>query len=106
MSTFHASYAGIGEMLRSAEMQAAMHRIVEEKMLPYAVSISPYDPKSTDGTHYVDAFEVSSGVHHGKTSRAYGRLTNTDAAALYVEYGTKNNEAHRVLGRSLDAVRA
>lgn len=105
MSTFNASYAGIGEMLRSAEMQAAMHRIVAEKMLPFAQSIAPFDADDPDGQHYRDAFEVSSGVRHGKTSRAYGRLTNTDKAAVFVEFGTKNNPRHRTLGRALDALR-
>lgn len=105
MGDFKASYEGIGQMLRSAEMQAAMHRIVDEKMLPFAESISPFDPDDPDGQYYKDGFEVSSGVQHEKTSRAYGRLINTDSAAVYVEYGAKATPAYRVLGRSLDAAR-
>jgi len=104
MGDFHASYQGIGDMLRSEAMQAAMHALAE-KVAARAQGLAPFDPDDPDGMHYRDAFEVSSGVQHRVTSRAYGRVTNTDSAARFVEYGTKNNPKHRVLGRALDAIK-
>jgi hypothetical protein len=104
MARFDASYAGIGEMLVSGFMQAHM-RARAEKVAALAQQIAPYDPDSKDGTHYRDAFEVSSGVREGRTRRAYGRVENHDDAAFYVEYGTKNNPAHHTLGKALDAAR-
>ena len=105
MGDFNASYEGIGQMLKSPEMQAAMHALAE-KVAARAEAIAPFDPHDPDGEHYKDAFEVSSGVRHGsKTERAYGRVTNTDKAAVFVEFGTKNNPRHRTLGRALDALR-
>lgn len=107
MGTFNASYEGIGQMLRSPEMQAAMHRLAE-KVAARAVLLAPFDPDDPDGQHYKDAFEVSSGVREPtptSKARAYGRVTNTDSAARFVEFGTKNNPRHRVLGRALDAIK-
>lgn len=108
MGTYNANYEGLGKMLRSPEMQAAMHRLIEERVLPAAQAIAPFDPNDPDGMHYRDAFEVSSGVREPtptRSARAYGRLTNTDSAAVFVEFGSKNNPKHRVLGRALDAIK-
>lgn len=103
--TFRGDFHGIGEMLNSAEMQADMLRRANAGAA-FAESVAPYDAK-TDGTHYRDAFEVTSGalggVHH---DRAYATLSNTDGAALWVEIGSKNNAAHHVLGRALDVMEA
>jgi len=101
MSRFDADYKGIGEMLCSPEMQADMKRRAENVMA-YAVATAPYDPHSKDGTHYKDSFTVDSGVREGKTRRAYGRVTNDDPAAFYIEYGTSDTPRHRTLGRALD----
>ncbi len=71
----------------------------------FAASISPYDPHSHDGRHYVESFQVTSGRNGGHHhDRAYGRLENTDEAALWVEVGSKNNAAHHVLGKALDVM--
>lgn len=115
MTDFRPSYKGLGEMLRSPAMQVAMHKLAE-KVAARAEAIAPFDPDDPDGRHYKDAFEVSSGVRRGlKSERAYGRVTNTDSAARYVEYGAKEHEIrpgqtisspkHRTLGRALDALR-
>jgi hypothetical protein len=107
MGRYNASYEGIGQMLRSKEMQAAMHALAE-KVMVRAQAIAPFDPDDPDGMHYRDAFEVSSGVREPtgtQTARAYGRVTNADSAAIFVEFGTKNNPKHRTLGRALDALK-
>jgi len=102
--SFNADYKGIGEMLCSPEMQAEMLRRAE-KVKAAAEAMAPFDPRSKDGTHYKDSFEVSSGVREGKTRRAFGRVTNTDPAAWYVEWGTSDTPRFRVLGKALDHAR-
>lgn len=102
MSEFKASYDGIGQMLRSTEMQADMRRRAE-KIKNAATVDAPYDPASV--THYRDAFSVESGVREGASRRAFGRVTNDDAAAFYIEYGAKTIPAHHTLTRALDAAK-
>lgn len=102
-SKFTADYQGIGEMLRAPFMQDAMHeRILKAKDL--AEALAPVDAKSPHAGRYKASFFVTSGVREGKSSRAFGRLTNTAPEALAVEFGTENNPAHHTLVRSLDAI--
>jgi hypothetical protein len=101
---FKLNYSGVGEMLRSPEMQAEMLRRVK-RMQAYAEATAPYDAADKDGDHYRDHFLVESGVQHHKTSRAYGRLTNDSDHAVQVEFGSKNNPAHHTMLRSIDAAR-
>jgi hypothetical protein len=102
MTDFQSSYEGIGEMLRSAEMQAEMRRRAEA-MLAFAQADAPYDPTDTDGDHYRDHFSVESGIQVHKTTRAYGALVNDHPAALPIEVGTSDTPAHHTLTRALDA---
>lgn len=105
MSTFKASYAGIGEMLNAPWMVADMHARAE-RVKVRAEATAPYDRNDPDGIHYRDAFEVESGKHGGvHHDRAYGRVTNTDQAALAVEYGNRNTPRHATLRRALEAGR-
>jgi hypothetical protein len=106
--TFKADYHGIGEMLCTPEMQAVMHAKAE-KIADAARSIAPVSP-ATDGTHYRDSFEVSSGVRTDGSRRAYGRVENTSDHAAAVEFGNGRTrhqtiEAQHVLGRSIDAAK-
>jgi hypothetical protein len=98
-SQFEANFRGIGDMLRSPEMQAEMERRAG-KAKEVAEAIAPVGP-GKDGSHYKDAFSVEARPRH---DRACAALVNDDAAAFYVEHGTKNNEAHHVLLRSMDAM--
>lgn len=107
MSTFNPDYHGLGEFLRSPEMEAAMRARAEKGKLwaEATAAAEAYDPASKDGRHYKDSFRVSSGRRGGmRGNRAYGRLENTDAAALWLELGTRNNKRHRILGRALDVM--
>jgi hypothetical protein len=104
MSTFQASYSGIGEMLRSEFMQAAM-RARAEKVLVLAIATAPVYEQGPHPGRYKAAFHVESGVQHHKTSRAYARVSNDAPEALYVEFGTRNNPAHHTLTKALDAAR-
>lgn len=103
MGDFQASYRGIGELLRSAEMEAEMVRRAE-KVKAAAEAIAPYDPDSTDGTHYKDAFRVEStrrgGLHQ---DRAAASVVNDDDAAFFIEFGNRNIPRKRVLGNAMHA---
>lgn len=99
-STFNASFRGIGDMLKSPEMQAEMERRAR-KGEELAVAIAPFDEKSKDGTHYKERFRVEP---RPRKDRACAALVNDDEAAFYVEYGTKHNPAHHVMHKALDAM--
>lgn len=109
MSTYKPDYGGIGEMLKSPEMQAHM-RDRAEKIAAAAEANSPVGPPGDPHIgNYASSWEVSSGVRHGTTSRAYGRVLNSADYAAKIEYGDKDGRGHRegqhVLGRSIDAAR-
>jgi hypothetical protein len=103
--TFKPNHVGIGQMLRTDAMLAHMVALAE-KVKAEAVVTAPYDPQSKDGTHYKEAFTVSGtkagGVHK---DRAEGKVSNTDVAAFFIEYGTGHSPRHRTLGKALDAAR-
>lgn len=91
------------EVLRSDFMVAEMERRAQ-LVAKAARADAPYDPGSTDGTHYKDAFRVETtkhgGIHH---DRAAGVVINDDEAAFFIEYGTVDTPKFRTLGRALDA---
>lgn len=97
-STFNANFAGIGEMLRSAEMQAEMERRAG-KGKDFAETIAPFDEH--DGDHYKDHFSVEARPRH---DRACAALVNDDPAAFQIEHGTSRTPAHHTLLRSIDAM--
>lgn len=101
MGSVKASYGGIGQMLNADFMEAAM-RARAERAMAVMVTTAPFDPKSTDGTHYKDSFTVDAGRHGGvRHDRAYGRVTNDDPAAFYIEFGTKDTPRHRTMGNAI-----
>jgi len=104
--TFKASYTGIGQMLRSPDMQAAMRRLAE-KVKARAEANAPVGDPSEDphAGRYKSSFYISTGVQHRKTSRAYAEIGNTAPEALTVEYGTADTDAHHTLLDALAAVR-
>lgn len=100
---FEASYEGIGQMLCMTSLQQNMRRRAE-RVKTAAIPLSPYD-EDEEGQHYVECFEVSSGVKVSEKGamRAYGRVTNTSPHASAVEWGFNNTPRHRVLGRAMMA---
>jgi hypothetical protein len=84
VSKFKPSYRGIGVMLRSEFMQAAMEARAERVKL-YAEFLAPVDADPDDQHRglYKASFEVESGVRAGRrggrTRRAYGRSTSSTA---------------------------
>lgn len=105
--TFKANYEGIGEMLRSEGMQAAMRKRAE-RGLEYAVAISPVDETGDHPGRYKASFEVEGGIREGKTARAVGRLINSSPEAPYVEHGngTAKYQGDHVLRRALDVMKS
>ena len=100
--TYHVNYRGLGLLLVSPEMQAAMRELAV-KVKDRAVAIAP--DAAPIGVGYIDSFEVESGIRDGKTRRAFGRVTNTSPHAVYVEFGGGHTPKHRTLGKALDTLR-
>ncbi len=102
---FRASYAGIGEMLRSPQMQAGMRRLAE-KVKKRAETDAPVGDLATDphSGRYKASFAVESGIQSRATSRAYGEVINTSPEALIVELGTSEQEGHHTLLRALEVL--
>jgi hypothetical protein len=101
MTTFKLDYVGVGQLLRSPEMQAEMRRRAE-KVRVAAEASAPVYLKGRHPGRYKRSFRVRAGR---RPSRAYAMVINYSPEALWVEYGTKNNPRHRTLGRALEAAR-
>jgi len=100
--TVHIDYEGLGQLLRSPEMQAAMHTLAVGFM-QRAIATAPVDEDGPHPGRYKASFRVESGVQHNTTARAYGRVINDSPEAFFVEFGTKNNPRHRTLGKAFGA---
>jgi hypothetical protein len=104
---FNASYSGIGELLRSPQMEAAM-RARAEAIKTKAEATAPVgDPKNDPHPgRYRDSFKVESGRDGGqKKDRAYGRVLNDSPEAFYVEYGSSKVDARHTLLNAAQAVK-
>lgn len=89
--------AGIRKIAVSPELRAATTSVVTGRALPYAKSISPYDPNSP-GPHYVDSFRITQGYEViAGLRRVATRLHNISDHSTEVEW--KNGT--RVLSRTL-----
>lgn len=88
-----------------AEMAARAERVAEA-----ARAIAPvgdpnsgwYDGERSPGL-YKASFVTSSGIRRSKTTRAFGRVTNTAPYASAVEFGFGRTPKYRTLGKSLHA---
>lgn len=103
---YRGSYSGVGEMLVSPGMQAAMLRVAE-RIKDRAEATAPVGDPETDphAGRYKAAFRVESGVRRRRTSRAYGRVINDVPEAAEVEWGTTEQEAHHTILNALTAAR-
>lgn len=96
------SYAGVGELMKSEEMQAVV-REAAERAKAYAESIAPagdlaHDPHPGE---YKASFEVVVTDHGGKDGdRAEAQLINTSDHAVNVEW----QDNYHVLARTADAL--
>lgn len=98
MGRLNASYTGIGEMLKSPEMLAAMQTLARNGQAFAVADAATY----VDTGHYSSSFESSAEV---KGDRAHGILRNTDDAALQIEYGTSDTPVRRTLRRAMDSMK-
>jgi hypothetical protein len=90
------NYAAFGEaVLRAPWMKDVMVAKANE-IMARAIALSP-----TRTGRYKASFKVTSGIKHGATSRAYGRVTNTAPYAAAVEFGFGKTPRHRPLGRAI-----
>lgn len=96
---FNASYRGIGELLRSPELEAEM-RSRADKIKDRAELIAPVG-KPPDDKHpgrYKASFNVSTSRRGGdKQDRAEARVTNDAPEAFYVEFGSKKTPRYHTL---------
>jgi hypothetical protein len=100
MATFNASYRGIGEMLKSPEIEAEMVRRAE-KVKAQAEATAPVDTGQ-----YKASFSVRSSRRGGvKKDRASATVLNDSPESFYVEYGASHTPRYRTLGKALDAAR-
>jgi hypothetical protein len=105
MVSFNPSYTGLGELLVSPEMQAAMRQLAE-KGRTAAEAISPVGPASDPHRgEYKAAWGVESGIREERTRRAYGRITNSKDYAASVEFGNSHQQGQYVLTRAIDMIR-
>lgn len=103
---FTASYAGIGSLLRSAEMQAAMRKIAEQVKQRAEDTAPVGDPQEDPHAgRYKASFYITTGVQRRKTSRAFAEIGNTAPEAVIVEFGDSSQEGHHTLLNALSAVR-
>lgn len=94
---FKGNYKGLGQILRSRQMQAEME-LRAKRVEVRCVSSSPRDTGD-----YSSSFRVETGVRAGGKPRAESKVINDDAAAPYVEWGTSRTPRYRVMGRAAGA---
>lgn len=103
MTSYRLDRAAFRQHLLNAEWMVAEMQQRAERGQAFAESVAPDAPPYGEG--YVASFDVEAGrdggVHH---DRAYATLSNSDDAAVYLEFGTERTEAHHILTRSLDVM--
>lgn len=100
MSDFEASFSGIGEMLRSDFIGAALYTKAQA-VRAMAEATAPYD--SHNATHFRDSFHVTEPFVPAGRDRVVVQVFNDDSAAVQIELGTSHTPAHRTLTKALDA---
>jgi hypothetical protein len=105
---FTASYTGIGQMLVAPymieEMGARADRVLARCVETAPVYTGPF--LDLHRGRYKASFHRSPETikTSGKgTKRALGRVVNDSPEAFWVEYGTRNNDAHHTMRNALDA---
>lgn len=90
---FIPDYAGIGDVMRSDEVRAALHDTAEQVWAR---------AKSFAGEAKLDAYEASLRVEDGTRpkGRPYSRVVADDASAEAIEWGDTHVVRRRILGRA------
>lgn len=99
MASYEHNYAGLGALLKSAQMQAMVRAKAER-----VESVAKADAPVGDTAEYSQSFEVEVGIND-KGERARAVVRNTSGHSIYVEHGNGTEEfpGHRTLGRALDS---
>lgn len=92
--TFKLNKSGMGDLLKSRDVEAVLIARAEEAEAEAAVIA----PEGWTG-HYRESFEVGSDMTKKDRVRAY--LRNTADEAMAVEFGAGQTPRHRVLGKSV-----
>jgi hypothetical protein len=99
MMQFEASYEGIGAMIRSDFMLAAM-MVRGAAVMEVAIATAPVGEPKTDphSGRYKESFELhgenSGGYNH---DRAEAMVVNTAPEAIWVEYGNRGKEPYHTM---------
>ncbi|MFF7147460.1 HK97 gp10 family phage protein [Streptomyces griseoaurantiacus] len=94
---------GVGQLLRSPEIQAEMLRRADV-IKGVAIATSPVYLPAADAGHYKRSWETDSTSRGGRRrDRAVAKVRNTSYYARWVEYGTEKVPAHHVLLRAAQA---
>jgi hypothetical protein len=103
---FTGDYRGIGQMLTSQDMQAAMRELAQP-VRQQAEDKAPVGDPRTDphSGRYKASFYVDSGVQRHKTARAYAEIGNTAPEAVDVEYGGSQDGGRHTLLTALSMIR-
>lgn len=101
---FKMSRRGVGQLLKSPEIEAEMLRRAE-LIKSVAEAIAPVGgPGDPHSGAYRAAFQTSSTRRGGRRrDRAVAKVSNTSYYARWVEYGTERVHAHHVLLRAARA---
>lgn len=99
-SHYEHNYRRFGDEVLRAEFMQNVMRARAVQIQAAAEQMAPIDTGE-----YITSFDVTSGVRRtGRTRRAYGRVTNTAAHAMAVEFGFGRTPRYRVLGRAAGTV--
>lgn len=99
MATFTPA-SGIG---REIARSAGVRELLAVKAARVLAAAKSHGAQVRRSGHYAAAFDVRFELH---ATGWEARVVNTDFKAGWIEFGTKNNQKQRVLGRALDAARA
>lgn len=109
---FKIDQAGFGEHVLRADWLKTHLVEMAERAQAVAESIAPVDETGPHPGRYKESFSVESGETDvysadwpGAGPRVYAELVNSSPEALLVEFGSKNNPKHRVLGKATGVVR-
>lgn len=102
-SEFHASYSGIGRLLRSELIgQALMERA--ERVRARAEETAPISSSSEDPGRYANSFRTELGISKNR-ARVEAKVVNDAPEALWVEKGNSHQDAQNILVRALQFAR-
>jgi hypothetical protein len=99
-ASYSPDHEGVGRMLRSPEMEAAM-RQVADRIKARAEALAPVSDSDEHPGRYKASFHVRSHARGGATNdRAEAVVYNDAPEALYVEFAGYGAEPYRVLRRA------